>query len=397
VYKLKNIILLILPAILLGGSAAESGLSGALEKELTSLIEQTRPYLVTVKGESSWRNLIATGIVYDQEGYIVTASPTLLANEFEVIFSDGASYGAEAVGTDHETGLAVLKIKGDKKFKAPSWVSAAHLKKGDWVLFVGNSYDSPSSVNIGTYQGTDEDGLLELGLNVSPGSSGGAVLNIDGEMVGVLIAMEYSKGPIRLLGSSGAAQGDYNFYSMSRKSDENALAVPLDKAKEIVDQLIEHGEIKRGYLGISQRNLSPEQKKEHGLDGGVEIVEVVEDSPADKAGLREDDIITGIDDRPLRGTNQLYKEIRSHQPGDKIALAFLRDGDSRKAEVELADSPNDYFLGSLDFGKLAPNLKVGKTLTIPKSGDLEEELNRLKDEIARLRMEFDDLRGNLNK
>lgn len=394
-YRFKNIILLILSAIFLGGSVAQAGLSGALKKQLTSLIDQTKPYLVTVKGESTWRNLIATGIVYNEDGFIVTASPALMASDFEVTFADGETYKADAVGIDHETGLAVLKIKSDKKFKVPDWNYASQLKKGDWVLFVGNSYDNPSSINIGTYLGKDEDGLLELGLNVSPGSSGGAVLNIDGEMVGILIAMEYSENPTRVFTSPKGLSSDYNLFSMPRKSDENALAVPLDKAKDIADQLIANGEIKRGYLGISQKNLSNDQKLDNKIEGGVEVVEVVNDSPADKAGLRKDDVITEVDGSPLRGTSELYREIRSHKPGDKITLTFIRNGETREAGVELGESPNDYFLGSLNFANLPPNLKVAKTLTLPKSGDLQKELADLKDEIAKLRMEFDDLRSNL--
>ncbi|UCC79842.1 MAG: trypsin-like peptidase domain-containing protein, partial [Candidatus Zixiibacteriota bacterium] len=154
-YKLKIFVLAIIVAFILNGSSVNAGLPGSLDKELTALIENTEPYLVTVRGDGTWRNLIATGIVYNQEGYVVTSSPAYMASDFEVTFAGGETYNAEPVGVDHETGLAVLKIKGKRQFQVPPWGTSSKLNEGSWVLFVGNSYDKPSSVNIGTYSGRD--------------------------------------------------------------------------------------------------------------------------------------------------------------------------------------------------------------------------------------------------
>ena len=393
-YKFKIFISVILATFVLSGSSVNAGLLGSLDKELTSLIEKTEPYMVTVKGDGIWRNLIATGIVYNKEGYVITSSPAYAAADFEVTFANGETYEAEPVGVDHETGLAVIKIKGKRQFEVPGWGSISTLNKGDWVLFVGNSYDKPSSVNIGAYGGKDDDGLLELNLNVNPGSSGGAVLNTDGEVIGILVALEFSPAPAKFLPYELYIGNHYLFKGAGR-SRETALAIPIEQAKDIVEQLIEHGQIKRGFLGINQKNITDEEKEENGIAGGIIITGVVDDSPAEGAGLREDDIITEIDGKPIEGTSELYRKIRSHEPGDEITVTYIRRGEKRKVEVELGESQHDYFLGSLDSDKILPKLKVNNKLLLQDSENLKDELERLKDEFEKLRIELDELKKDL--
>jgi S1-C subfamily serine protease len=385
--------------LVFSGSFAYADLKGTLDKELSSLIKKTEPYLVTVKGDGSWRNLIATGIVYNQEGYVITSSPAYFADHFKVTFANGESYEADPVGVDHETGLAVLKIKGARQFVTPAWGSVSNLDKGDWVLFVGNSYDNPSAVNIGTFGGIDDDGLLALGLNVKPGSSGGAVLNTNGEVIGVLIAIEFSPDPLLFSVPKDFYFKDHLFKSKQARSNEKALALPIEQAKDIVAELIEHGEIKRGFLGISQKDLTESQKEDNDIDAGVMVIDVVDDSPADKAGLREEDIITDIDGDKIEGTGELYHNIRTHKPGDKITIAYIREGKREKVDVELAESERDYFLGSLDSREFLPKLKVDNKLFLKDAEnlteDLEKQLKDLRDEFRKLQDEMQDLRDEL--
>lgn len=394
-YKLRFFITVLLVTLVFGGSSAYADLKGTLDKELSSLIKSTEPYLVTVRGDGNRRNLIATGIVYNNEGYVITSSPAYFADHFKVTFANGESYEAEPVGVDHETGLAVLKIKGNRQFESPAWGTASSLKEGDWVLFVGNSYDNPSSINIGTFSGIDDDGLLELGLNVKPGSSGGAVLNTDGKVIGILIAIEFNRNPILAGWQKGLYLDDLALKGRWGHSDEKALAVPIGQATDIVEQLIKHGEIKRGFLGISQKNLTESEKEENGTDGGVLIVDVVDDSPADRAGLREKDIITEIDGTKIEKTSDLFQKIRSHKPGDEVSIAYLRDGKHGKADVELGESDNDYFLGSLDSDAIFPKLKVGNKLSIPDKEDLKKQFENLQDEFKKLRKDLDELKDDL--
>jgi len=395
VYKLKFFITVLLVILVFGGSSAYADLKGTLDKELSSLIKSAEPYLVTVKGDGSRRNLIATGIVYNSEGYVVTSSPAYFADHFKVTFANGESYEAEPVGVDHETGLAVLRIKGTRQFESPTWGTASSLKEGDWVLFVGNSYDNPSSVNIGTFSGMDEDGLLKLGLNVKPGSSGGAILNTDGQVIGVLIAIEFDRNPIIAGWQKGLYLDDLSLKGRWGHSDEKALAVPIEQARDIIEQLIRHGEIKRGFLGISQKNLTAREKEDNNIDNGVLIVDVVDDSPAERAGLREKDIITEIDGEKIGKTSDLFQKIRSHKPGDVVSIAFLREGKYGKADVELGESDNDYFLGSLDSDAILPKLMVNNKLSLPDKEDLRRQFENLQDEFKKLRKDLDELKDDL--
>ena len=168
---------------------ADGGILKSLDDELTALVEKNEPYLVTVKGESNWRNLIATGIIFDKAGYVITSSHAYDVGKHSVTFNNGDSYPAEKIGVDHQSGLAVLKILGDG-FKKPSWGKSEKLKSGAWIMVLGNSYGTPATVNFGVYEGRSDENFLKLAVGVSPGGSGGAVLNTDGEIVGVLIARE---------------------------------------------------------------------------------------------------------------------------------------------------------------------------------------------------------------
>ena len=216
-------------------------------------------------------------------------------------------------------------------------------------------------------------------------------MNTDGEVVGILVAMEFSPGHANLWKSMNF--GDYYLYNRADKSDESALALPIGQAKEVAEQLIKNGEIKRGYLGISQTNLTDREKEENRIDGGVVIVDVADNSPADEAGLREDDIITEIDGKKIDGTGDLYRIVRSHKPGDRITITYLRDGDRGTVVADLGESERDYFLGSMDYSKILPKLKVNNKLKIPNNVDLEEELEQLKNELNQLRSEFEDLKA----
>jgi serine protease DegQ len=375
-----------------------AGVLKSLDEELTSLVEKTEPYLVTVRGQGPWKNLIATGIVHDNEGYLITSSRVYDADHFEVRFKNGESYPAEKIGVDRQTGLAVLKIDvGD--LKEPRWGEASGLKDGAWILVVGNSYGIPATVNFGILSGRTDEGFLELGVDVSPGSSGGAVLDTDGRVVGVVIAVEtdlesFADDSVR----NAYLQSMYSakrFPGLSRKSENKAIAVPAEQVKDIADQLIKYGEVKRGFLGISQRNLPAERRREYGIEHGVLVVEVVEDSPAEKAGLKEGDIILAVGDDSIENTAELFDLIRSQRPGDKVTILYYRDGEKSKADVTLAKAKEDLLLGAWDIRGLFPKIKADSRLMLPDMGGIKDEISRLESEIDEIRKEIEELRKEL--
>jgi serine protease Do len=379
--------------------ASYSGVLKSLDDELTSLVDKTEPYLVTVKGKGAWKNLIATGIVYDERGYVVTSSHAYGADEFEITFKNGAEYPAEKIGVDHQTGLAVLKIDHDD-LRPPEWGSTPELRDGAWMMVVGNSYGIPATVNFGTFSGRTDEGFLQLSVDVSPGASGGAVLSTDGDIVGILIAREADPGNAtygpthdKLLRSYAGPE----FFELMRKSGDKAIAVPIEMVVDVVDQLIETGEVKRGFLGISQKNLSSIEREEYDLQDGVLVIDVVEGSPAEKAGLEEGDIIVAVGAKPIRNTSDLYSLIRSHKPGDRITITYYRSGAKGMAEAILEPADDTDLFGSWKTREILPNLNVENRLRLPDVTDLKEDISRLKEEIDLLRNEIEELRIKLKE
>lgn len=376
---------------------AKGGILESLDDELTSLVDKTDPYLVTVKGEGQWKNLVATGIVFNKAGYVITTSHVYDAKNHEVMFNDGVSYPAEKVGVDHQTGLAVLKIESDS-LGVPALGNSAELEMGSWILVVGNSYGTPATVNFGIFEGKTEEDFLELGVSAPPGSSGGAVLDTGGNVVGILVARE---------SSSLAEAGDIarNLYSAARNlrifnlmgdSESKAVAVPIEVASDIATQLIENGKVERGFLGISQRNLSADELERNDIDHGVVVTDVVGDSPAEKAGIEKKDIITAVDGKSINRTSELFTLIRSHKPGDEVSITYLRDGETLSAKVVLAGAKDNMALGGWEFRESQPGMNVGKLLDTSKSTDLEKELARLDRKLSELKRQLDSLRHELS-
>ncbi len=378
---------------------ADGGILKSLDDELTALVEKTGPYLVTVKGESDWRSLISTGIVFDKAGYVITSSYAYDVGKHNVTFNDGVSYPTEKIGVDHQTGLAVLKILGDG-FQKPSWGKSEKLKSGAWIIVLGNSYGTPATVNFGVYEGRSDENYLKLAVGVSPGGSGGAVLNTDGEIVGVLIAREAENG---LSSVNDYRKGLYlakqnlRFLNLMGDSKSKAIAVPIEQALDVARELVEHGKIRRGFLGISQRNLTSDERERYEVDSGIMVVEVVDDSPAEKAGLEKGDIITKVDKESIKGISDLYSLIRSRKPGDTVSIAVARDSELLKVEAVLDSADNKALFGGWELKDPLPVLNLGKSFQVFDNIDLEQNLRRLERELDRLGDELAKLRDNLKK
>lgn len=378
-------------------SHASAGVLKSLDDELTSLVGKTDPYMVTVKGEGQLRNLIATGIIYNKNGYVITSAQVYDTESHQVMFKNGESLPAEKIGVDNQTGLAVLKIdKGD--LKTPSWGKSVDLKQGAWIMVVGNSYGTPSTVNFGVFEGKTDEGYLKLGVGVSPGGSGGAVLNTNGDVVGILIAREAeSQAAVEsYLKNLYRASSAYEYYDR-KDSEERAIAIPSDLAADVVDQIIKDGKVRRGFLGISQKNLTPDELKDLQIDRGVMVVDVVEGSPAEKAGLEKGNVIVEVDGKPISGTSELYGVIRSRKPGDEITITYVSDGKSLKTQAKLEEARDDMLFGGWKLKELYPKLNVGKVFDMTGKSDLEQKVLHLDKEVARLQKELDELRGDLEK
>lgn len=275
---------------------------------------------------------LGSGVIISPDGYIATNNHVIDgADRLEVTLNDNRTYNATVVGSDADTDLALIKIDADNLAVIPLGDSDA-LRVGEWVLAVGNPFGFTSTVTTGivsakarsisSAQGGRRMGIesyIQTDAAVNPGNSGGALVNIDGELVGINTAI-YSQ------------TGNYAGYS---------FAIPVSIVAKVMSDMKEYGAVQRAVLGIQFQELTPalaREKKIEGVNDGIYVAEVVERGSAAEAGIKAGDIITAVDGSPTHTGAQLQELLARHRPGDTVTLTYLRDGKERSAKVTLRNS-----------------------------------------------------------
>ncbi|MES0872520.1 DegQ family serine endoprotease [Sinimarinibacterium thermocellulolyticum] len=264
---------------------------------------------------------VGSGVVVDaRNGYILTNNHVVeRAKEIKVYLNDDREFDAELVGGDPETDVAVLKVKADKLTAVRLGDSDA-LEVGDFVVAIGSPFNLRQTVTSGIVSALGRTGVsngygdfIQTDASINPGNSGGALVNLRGELVGI---------PSMIFSRSGGNIGI-------------GFAIPVNLAKSIMDQLIEHGEVERGRIGIMGQPLTPELAKAFGLENtrGAVVTRVLPDSPAQKAGLKPEDIIIEANGKPITDFLQLRNIVGLLRVGDKVTLKVLRNGKEKKLTV----------------------------------------------------------------
>ena len=271
---------------------------------------------------------LGSGVIISDKGYILTNNHVIDgADEIQIALSDGRSAQAQVVGSDPETDVAVLKIEMDK---LPSIVigQSDALQVGDVVLAIGNPFGVGQTVTHGIVSAT---GRNHLGINtfenfiqtdaaINPGNSGGALVNTEGELIGINTA---------IFSRSGGSQGI-------------GFAIPLSLARGVMEQIIEHGRAIRGWLGVEVQGITPQLAESFGLGGdakGVIIAGVLSDSPAAQAGIKPGDIVTRINDKPITEPAELLSTVAQTAPGENIKIIGLRNGRAFDLQAKVAERP----------------------------------------------------------
>lgn len=272
-----------------------------------------------------------SGFIISSDGYVLTNHHVIQnADRVRVALADGQTYNAEVVGSDPSIDLALLKIDAGTRYlpTLPLGDSDA-MRVGQWVLAIGNPLEFEHTVTVGVVSakgrrvpisGTD-DGVarfIQTDAAINFGNSGGPLLNAAGNVIGINTAIRRS-----------------NF------AEGIGFALPINHVRQVIDQLREFGEVRRGYIGIRMtgEGITQEVVDYFGLESaeGVLIDEVIADGPADDAGLRRDDIVRKVDGVAIKDNSDLVWQISSVQPGESVRLEVLRDGKIRKITVQLAD------------------------------------------------------------
>ncbi|RMG59920.1 MAG: DegQ family serine endoprotease [Deltaproteobacteria bacterium] len=255
---------------------------------------------------------LGSGVIISEDGYIVTNEHVVRdAAEITVRLSDRSEYRAKVVGADPKTDIAVLKIDAKGKLTPARLGDSSNLKVGQWAIAVGNPFGLNSTVTVGVISAigrsdigveTYED-FIQTDASINPGNSGGPLLNLRGEVIGINTAII----------SAGQGIG---------------FAIPVNLVKNIVDQLITTGSVKRGWLGIGIQNLTPELASSFQIPGakGVLINNVFEGSPAEKAGFRRGDVVVSFNGEPVETVRQLQKMVATYEVGKEATVEVIREG-----------------------------------------------------------------------
>ncbi|MDR1159239.1 MAG: trypsin-like peptidase domain-containing protein [Syntrophomonadaceae bacterium] len=272
-----------------------------------------------------YQNAIGTGFVIDASGLIVTNQHVIdNASEISVNFSGGEKYTAEVIGQDYELDLAVIKVETRKELPLLKIGDSDSIRVGEWVIAIGNPYGLDHTVTVGVVSAKGrpiriEDrsykNLIQTDAAINPGNSGGPLLNPQGEVIGINTAVNAN------------AQGI-------------GFAIPINTAKEILNELISTGKIARPYLGLYlqeiDNNLSQYLSVE---EKGVAIAEVVTGGPSDKAGLKKYDVIVGINKVAVNDYDHLQELLKEYNIGATIELNIIRGGGAMDVNVILAEKP----------------------------------------------------------
>ncbi|MCF8026083.1 MAG: DegQ family serine endoprotease [Desulfobacteraceae bacterium] len=265
------------------------------------------------------RKSLGSGFILDSQGYIVTNYHVIKnADQIKVKLQNGDEYAAEIIGSDPPTDLALLKIDPEKKLPALELGNSDKMKVGQWVVAIGNPFGLDHTVTAGIISAKGRvigagpyDDFIQTDVSINPGNSGGPLLNMDGEVVGINTAI-------------------------LPRGEGIGFAVPSSMAKEVIKQLKESGEVTRGWLGIGVQELNKELKNYYDVDHGVLITRVFPDDPADKAGLKANDIIISINGEKISSARELSKLISDLPVGKEAAIKVRRGDETQTFRVKIA-------------------------------------------------------------
>ena len=323
---------------------------------------------------------VGSGFVYDEHGHILTNNHVVEhAAKITVKFHDGVEAKATVVGTDPKSDVAVIKVDNSTYRPLPK-AQSAKLKVGDLVMAVGSPYHLDSSVTTGIVSATERNSLgineyesfIQTDAAINPGNSGGPLVNMDGEVVGINSAI--------MTGGRG--------------NDGVGFAIPIDMAAGLAENLIKHGKVTRARVGIALEPLSPVMAKQLGLDpkvNGVIVGAIVPGSPAEKAGLKPGDVITGFNGAPVASLPNFRLIVASSEVGHEFGLKYWREGKEHEtrivpaaAEKVVFDAEHEQTEGAKEKGEKKAEAPVTDIKDFglevqPLTPELAEQFGYLKD------------------
>ncbi len=303
---------------------------------------------------------LGSGVIVRDDGYILTNNHVVKgADEIKIITLDKTEYTGKVIGTDPKTDLAVIRIKGNG-LSTVKMGNSDKLQVGEVVIAIGNPYGLNQTVTMGIVSAVgrsnvgiaDYEDFIQTDAAINPGNSGGALVNIKGELIGINTA---------IFSTSGGYQGI-------------GFAIPVNMARNVMESIIEKGKVIRGWLGVHIQDLTPELAKHFGIKKkrGVLVADVVDNSPAEKAGIRRGDLVIEYDGREVSDTRRLRNMVANTMPGNLVELIVIRDNEEEQVKVNIGELPEKLMaqageyknnLQGVDVQELTPELR--NRLNIP--------------------------------
>ncbi|WP_245602424.1 DegQ family serine endoprotease [Fodinicurvata fenggangensis] len=307
---------------------------------------------------------LGSGFIIDSNGYIVTNNHVVAgADEIAVRLFDNTTLEAEIVGTDEKTDLALLKVETDRDLPAADWGDSDSARVGEWILAIGNPYGLGGSVTAGIISARQRDinagpydDFLQTDASINRGNSGGPTFDMDGRVIGVNTAIFSPSG-----GSVGIG-----------------FAIPSAMARNVVDSLKEHGEVRRGWLGVQIQTVTEELAEGLRLPeaAGALVASLFEDGPADKGGIQQGDVILEFDGREVADMRELPRMVAETRVGKEVDVVVWRRGEERTLTITLGEMDDEALSGPGSDDQREPQPE-------PESGSLDDlglELGGLSEE-----------------
>jgi serine protease Do len=287
---------------------------------------------VTTRADNSHSQLgkvLGTGIIMSADGYVLTSAHVVRrGSSITVTLADKQHLPAELIGRDRFSDLAVIRVKA-QNLKVPKFGEPSSLRPGDWAIAIGSPLGFEHSVSLGIISALNRSindpafhsriDLIQTDVALNPGSSGGPLMNINGEIVGVNSAIRAD------------AQGI-------------GFSIPVDEARKVAKQLIEHGEIPRPYLGVYMQDINPYLAQMFKLKPtvkGVLVAQIVTKGPFEKAGLAAGDVLQKVEGKPVETAEDVRKIVRNKKPGDTLDVVYLRKDTVQNRKIEIGQYQTD--------------------------------------------------------
>lgn len=307
--------------------AAEKTIHAVVHVKNITVSRQPTNIFEYIQGSGQPRAMVGSGsgVIISPDGYIITNNHVIAnASNLEVTLNNNKAYPAKLIGTDPSTDIALLKVEGDGDFPFIPFGDSNNVKIGEWVLAVGNPFNLTSTVTAGIISAKARDlnqfdgnpqSFIQTDAAVNRGNSGGALVNTRGELIGINTAIT-------------SETGSFIGYS---------FAVPSNNARKVIEDILEYGNVQRGILGIQVGNINPQIVEKYGINDteGVFVGGIEKGSGADKAGIKEGDIIKQLDGYNVSKFSDLSGYLGSKRPNDVVEVTVLRNGSKITLPVKL--------------------------------------------------------------